>query len=180
VTGPGLIWDACGLLNLLATDRVDEIVHHLGVPCSVLDEVLAQEVLFLRKRPDDQNAPSLEEIDPGFLFERALFIPLVPTAPERERFTDLALTLDDGEALTLAVAEARGLAVATDDRAALRHLRESCGQAVTTPEWIHAWAVATGPSSDVLRSILDSVYVRASYVPPRGHPLRGWWLNSMR
>ena len=29
---PGVVWDACGLLNLAATNRADEILGHLGCP----------------------------------------------------------------------------------------------------------------------------------------------------
>jgi hypothetical protein len=94
---------------------------------------------------------------------------------ELARFVALARELDDGEAATLAVAESRGLAVATDDRKARRILTTlNPPPAITsTLAIVRAWAV--GRSDAEIRNCIKLIERRASFMPPRADPDADWW-----
>jgi predicted nucleic acid-binding protein len=120
------------------------------------------------------------ELDP--LFERGV---LNRCAIENEREEDLyvayALELDDGEAMSLAVAESRGLPLATDERKARRVVRDNCPQLplISTAEVIHEWAQSREASEIV--AAVRSIHYRARFQPSDPDPLAPWWatlLNS--
>lgn len=171
------IWDGCGLLNLAATTRAGEILTALDCPCLVVAEVLAQEVLYLRPLPEEDPHGSLVPIDLSELFEAGLLQQIRLTASEQELFVEYARHVDDGEAGTAAAAVARGLRVATDDRAAIRLLRglQVPPPVVTTPEWLKHWADTVPVDAAALGSVLRRVELCSRYHPGRKYPLHDWW-----
>ena len=93
---------------------------------------------------------------------------------------NLAAVLDDGEAVTGAIAVHRNWAIATDDKAAIRVFNQMAPQLqiITTPELIKYWAEKCQPSAQTIHNCLQNIEVGARYRPGRQHPLYTWWQDS--
>ena len=63
----------------------------------------------------------------------------------------------DGEAMCLAIAEARGWSIATDDRKAIRVARQAGLAVLSCPELIKAWVNATAPDAKLLVQVLTDI-----------------------
>lgn len=171
------VWDACALLNLLATDCAPGVLASLGCDCLV-EAGLREEVHYLRPLPEDRSSAELVPVRIDDLIAGgALTLTELRHEDELALFVSLAERLGDGEARSLAVASCRGLRLVTDDRAALRTAAglQPSVPCLTTPEWVRLWAERTRQEARALRAVLRRIEVRARYLPPRTHPLRGWW-----
>jgi hypothetical protein len=172
-----LVWDGCGLLNLAATTRAEEVLRSLGRESSVVAEVLEREALYLRPLPEEDASGTVVPTDVSRLVEMRALAVVTLTPAEIELFVRLAEQVDDGEARTIAVAWSRGLRLVTDDRAALRVWRELGARApgLTTPEWVRLWSEACGSAPEVIGGVLRRIEVCARYRPRHTHPLYEWW-----
>lgn len=170
-----LLLDACVVINLYASGYMQEIVHALPGHVAIVDLVRA-ESLAIRSPEDDTD--QRETIDLSPLVDRGLIDVLSATGDELDTFIDLAITLDDGEAMTAALAIRRGYSIATDDRAALRVLNGRV-RIYSTLEILKQWADTLQVSENHLQDALASLRVRGSYMPGRGHPLRTWWIEIL-
>ena len=101
---------------------------------------------------------------------------------EELTFVDLAASIDDGEAVTGAIALHRGCSVATDDRKARRVLGElePPVSLVSTLELLKLWTQEGSVSDVELRSAMVSMRIGASYIPANGDPLYAWWQEVMQ
>jgi hypothetical protein len=100
---------------------------------------------------------------------------------EHVTYVALAVDLDDGEAMTAALAVHRGGEVATDDRKALRVL-EGWSPPVAvrrTSEIVRAWAAAEDLTAARVSEVLRRIERIASITPPRDDPEREWWRRMM-
>lgn len=173
-----LLLDACSVINLAACDLLSALASNRSF--HVVDLVV-EEALFIRCGGDgddaDERLPiNLRELtDSGHIEVEATF-----SDEELLTFIDLTLDLDDGEALTLAVAAHRGYAVVTDDRKALRIARDELQlELVTSLELIRGWSADQDLPDDDVRKLLVALHERGRYIPPRSHPLRDWWAEIM-
>ncbi len=92
-----------------------------------------------------------------------------------ELMLSMAASLGAGEAASITLAHSRGLALATDDRAARRHpLAQACRQ-VTTPELMRTWAEQGQPPPETIGHVLGLIETRARYRPPNHDPDTAWW-----
>lgn len=171
-----LLNDASVLLNLLATGRIEEIAHAIGKQFAICPSV-RDEVKSLRD-------PATGEMTPVDLapFLQSGFLRLLEIEGEEEelRYVEQATVVDDGEAMSLAIASVRSIELAIDDRRARRiaidrfpHLRLR-----TTPELLKCWFEHTRCSKSVLRDTIIRIESAARYFPPRTHPLASWWLEA--
>ena len=96
---------------------------------------------------------------------------------EEVTFVDLAVSIDDGEAMTGALAFHRGCSVATDDRKARRVLGERFPAVplVSTLELLNLWAQEESVSDVEVQAAMTRMRTGASYVPGCRDPLYGWW-----
>ena len=164
--------DACVLLNLVASGRpIAEFAAAADVRFVVVRQAEA-EVEWLD--PDDPDDPR-EEIDLEPVIQRGEVERVALADLEFTRFVALARELDDGEAATLAVAEARDFAIATDDRKARRVLTTLDPQppVTSTAAIVRAWA--ENRSHADVRECLRLIQRRASFLPPRNDPDGDWW-----
>ncbi len=172
-----LILDASCLLNLYATDRMLEIAAALPWQLAVADYVLEQEALYVRTiGAQEETVP----VDLSTLIDEGLLLVLRLENPsEQSSFVELAAVLDDGEAVTGAIALTRGHMVAIDDRKARRVLGEKAPgmRLVSTLELMRQWgeSVSVQEVSDALRAMQH----RARYVPGQRDPLYAWWRDMM-
>ena len=172
-----LLLDASCLLNLYATDRMLEIAAALPWQLAVADYVLEQEALYVRTiGAQEETVP----VDLSTLIDEGLLLVLRLENPsEQSSFVELAAVLDDGEAVTGAIALTRGHMVAIDDRKAKRVLGEKAPgmRLVSTLELMRQWgeSVPVQEVSDALRAMQH----RARYIPGQRDPLYDWWRDVM-
>lgn len=172
---PITLLDACALLSLFATGRMQEIVRAVSGPVAVVDTV-AVEALFVRKTTEgvwEEVPVDLTPLNRGGVLSTLH----AETEDELLTFIDLAVDLDDGEAMTGALAIHRGCAVVTDDRKAERILAGRVPLR-STLDLIKSWADGEGLPDATLRPLLLAIDERG-YTPPRSHPLRAWWERNM-
>ena len=97
-------------------------------------------------------------------------------------FVNFAVQLDDGEALTGAIARHRHWAIATDERKARnvfsREIRDVL--LVSTPELLKHWVDTSSPSAGSIRDALTNIRTRARYAPGRDHALYVWWQSYFK
>jgi predicted nucleic acid-binding protein len=98
-----------------------------------------------------------------------------PDDVELATFIDISLDLEDGEALTIALAVHRGWLVATDDRKAQRIAHERGVLLLTTLDLVKAWSERKCISPGDLHAALMALRERARYAPGRTHALYAWW-----
>jgi len=175
---PLIIQDSSVLLNLLATNRLDEIMRGVGRQTIVCREVTA-ELLYLRDfATGERVAVNLTSfITAGVIIETDFASP-----EEVERFVEFAAALDDGEAASAAIAEIRHMELSTDERKATKLLqsRGTISKLWTTPDLISAWASNSCPPKAILREALTRIQTCARYIPPSGHPLKEWWQSILQ
>lgn len=171
--------DSSVVINVLATGQAVEVLRVLraGVGiCAGVDD----EVLFLRgEAPSDppERICLSRLVDAGVLERFSL-----AGSAEVASYVDLAADLDDGEAMTIAIAAQRGFAVATDDRKARRIAMERYGDAlvlVRTTDVLRAWVLDSYLDDVTVRAVLNRVESIARFRPANDDPLRDWWAEAV-
>lgn len=96
---------------------------------------------------------------------------------ESMRYVEQVLYVDDGEAMSIAIAVSRGLDLAIDDRQATNHILRQFPQVKiwTTPGILHHWATAANVSGSRMAEVILRIESRARYFPARSHELAPWW-----
>ena len=144
-------------------------------------DLVIEESFFLR---DDFNPEDRVQIDlQQHLDDGVLKLCELSSESEAEMFVDLASTLDDGEAKSLAIALSRGLAVVTDDRKARRIFAEMGGQPdnlLSTADVVRAWAEETAIAEDTLRLVLTRIQIRSRFMPRSTDPNHSWWNSAIK
>lgn len=176
-----VILDACVLINLLASGEFDGITDSANREFALCSKV-REESMFLR--PDDAGTLVLEPIaldehvDSGRL--RILFI---EGDEEETLYVNYAANLDDGEAMSMALAESRGFVLATDDRKARRLFADVLGASshlLSTAELLRDWADTHSVPPERVKSALHRIMNRARYTPNQNDSNFLWWLNAAR
>jgi predicted nucleic acid-binding protein len=168
-----LISDTSVLLNLLAANCLDSVVRATGWQFKLCPAV-RDEVKKLR----DPTTGKVEAVDISSLLERRVLEVIDFTAgDEQARYIDLASTVDDGEAMSIAIAVERDLDLAIDDKQAGNHARRIFPtlRLWTTPEILKAWSEAAAVDSAELQAVILLIESRARYAPAKTHALYGWW-----
>lgn len=173
-----ILLDASCLLNLYATGHLRDIAIALPNQFWVADYVAEREALFVWRRNRTDGKEVQESADLSSLTEEGLIQLMRLEKPAEEAsFVALAAELDDGEALTGALAFHRGCAVATDDRKARRVLGQLSPpvELVSTLDILKWWAEESRIPGDELSAALAETQSSASYIPGVRHPLYEWW-----
>jgi hypothetical protein len=176
-----VVVDACCLLNLHATGRVDGILGTIPADFAAATRAM-QEAGYLWATSHTRGVADKEPISHESLVSAGLLREWdLASEDEYATFVDFSRALDDGEARTCALAVHRGGVVATDDRAALRLLagRRPAVPAVSTSHLLFRWARMTQVSAMELELVLRAIRTRARYVPPRTDPNYVWWLQGL-
>ncbi len=168
--------DACAVISLFATRRMGDILDEVDGPVAVVDLVL-RESLYVRRGGSGEDARDLEPID-LIPFQRTGRLAVIKVEDEAELKLLIELVeefrLDDGEAMTAAVAINRGCVMVTDDGKAERRLSGRVALR-SSLDLIKTWADGQAIAPAVVAAALMDVYERRSYLPPARHPLKGWW-----
>jgi predicted nucleic acid-binding protein len=170
-----LIIDACVLLNLIATEMIQEILSVIAQN-SVICVLVKNESLYLRKEEDvNEN----ESIELELLIENGVIsLCDLESNNEEQLFVNFAAVLDDGEAMSLAIALSRNWHLATDDKKARRIFIENnpnSGRPISTSDLIKEWAESENIDYLSLKPTLLKVERKASFRPPKSDLNLQWW-----
>ncbi len=164
-----LLSDASALLNLLATDRLAVIAEVSGWQFAICPAV-RDEVKKLR----DPRTGEMVAIDIAPLIDAGVLHVLEPAGDaELALYVEQAVAVDDGEAMSIAIAANRELALAIDDKQAVNHTRRTFPslRLWSTPEILKHWAEAGKVGAGILREAIQLIEARARYFPYKLHPL---------
>jgi predicted nucleic acid-binding protein len=146
-----LLLGACVAINLAATDRLPRIAQATGATFTLARQAAA-EVGHLRDMADGEitlTPIGLSQYDSA----TREIVNLVQA--EYSLYVELARTVDDGEAATIAIAVTRSLPLATDDRKARRVCAElHLPDPRRTLDILHSYADTTSLPQAQLREIL--------------------------
>jgi predicted nucleic acid-binding protein len=168
-----VIQDACVLINLLASGRFNDIAKGCDFQFAIAS-VVVQEALFLHNAESGER----EEIHLQQFIERGILeILTVETEAEKLRYIEMALDLDDGESESIAIAEARNFALATDDKKARNVIqrRRLKIELWSTCGLLQHWQSKCSIPDNDLSCVLANISIRAKYHPKFGHPDFEWW-----
>ncbi|MGH2531664.1 MAG: PIN domain-containing protein [Thermomicrobiales bacterium] len=171
--------DACAVVNLYATRWMESILTSVGNPVAIAD-VVEQEAQFVYRGGTGDDAREREPVELQPLVASGL-LSVISTTDEEEllTFIDLTREIDEGEAMTVALAIHRGCIVVTDDRKASRVLERRGVPRRSTLDVVKAWSERDAVQPDTLRGVLTDLRQRGRYEPARSHPLRSWWGDAL-
>jgi hypothetical protein len=168
-----LLNDSSVLLNLLAADCLAEIAADTGWQFAICPAVRDES-----KKLRDAVTGEMVAVDTAPLIASGL-LQILELSGEIEQtlYVEQSIVVDDGEAMSIAIAANRGLELAIDDKQAANHTRRTFPQVKlwTTPEILKHWTETASVSSGRLGQAISLIEVRARYFPARSHPLFGWW-----
>lgn len=173
-----VLLDASCLINLYATGRLRDIVLAQPYGVGVADYVLEQEALYVWHSISEEGREDRVLVDlTPFIREGIIHVLRVEHQEEEALFVNLASLVDDGEAITAAIAAFREYGVATDDRKARRILAELTPGVplVSTLELLKQWAEESSAALSDVRAAMIAMMSGASYVPGERHLLHEWW-----
>lgn len=173
-----LILDASCLLNIYATGRLRDIALAQPYRLGVADYVLEREALYVWHSSSGERREKRVPVDLTPLIEDSIIdVWRLQNEEEETTFVNLASMVDDGEAITAAIAVHRGFAVATDDRKARRILVKHAPNVllVSTLELLRQWAEETSVAQSDLQTAMVAMRSGANYVPGERDPHYEWW-----
>jgi hypothetical protein len=181
--GRRIILDGCSLLNLFASRRIGDILGTMPRPCAVADYVRDKEALWVGRHKSGPAA-EYERVDLGPLVASGLVeVMALEGDEEMAHFLTLVSSsrIDDGEAMSGALAHARGLVVATDDKAALKVFGHHSPPIPTcsTASLVKHWAERAAIDAATLRRVLVDIRERACFEPGPRDPLQPWWRAAL-
>ena len=171
--------DACVLINILASGRAQEILTNSEYEFAVCT-VVSKESIYLRA-VDPTGPPDAVDLN-GLVQAKCLSVHGLQGNEEKALYVDYAADLDDGEAMSLALAFSRGFLVATDDRKARRIFLEDTGDAarlLSTTQIVKKWSEKTGLSAAEVRELLREISARGRFSPHSGDPEFSWWSKAI-
>lgn len=171
-----LLLDACCLINLFGSGRIEDVLEALPYRLATSELVADTEVLTIRGAADPGGSAERENLSPRSL-AASDHISILQIVNEREvdQYVRFAADLDDGEASVCALAVVHDGAVATDDRKALRILSAAGIPAVQTPELLFTWAQRAQIGETEIRVALREIRGRARFYPRKDAPCFQWW-----
>lgn len=175
---PLILLDACVLINLCATNLIREIAAGNGVQFAAARQA-AEESLFVELRTE--RGPERLAIDVPALEAAGDLLVLDLSDDEAQAFVEFAGELDDGEAATIAMAQVRGIGLATDDRRAIAYIAERrlAIDVIGTSHLLLGWA-ATSKVNDVeVRRVLALIRDGARFEPSPTDPNANWWRDNL-
>lgn len=178
MTSRAQIIDACVLINLVATDELEAILEVSTKP-SLICTVVKKESIYLRTR-DPQNPKELIDLS-DLIDRRILEVCEIENQKEELLYVDFAAVLDDGEAMSLAIALARDLDLVTDEQKARKLFLREVGhprRLISTGQLLRKWADASQISAARIRTALSKIETRARYRPPLADADYRWWMDS--
>jgi len=171
-----LLNDSSVMLNLLATDCITQIASDTGwqfaICSSVRDEV---------KKLRDPHTGEMIDVDlTPYIASGLLRVLELNGEEEAVLYVEHSIVVDDGEAMSIAIAGHRHLALAIDDKQATRYTQGKFPELrlLNTPEILKHWEEVGEVTAEVVRDAIILIESRARYFPARTHKLAEWWSES--
>ena len=158
-------------MNLMATGCAAEILTALEITL-IVHPAVAMDAVYLEGRREGEPR---ERVDLSALSASGLVLEVSLNAAEPDLVVELAASVDDGEAEVIAIAVARQLPMATDDRKARRIAARRSVTVVSTPELLWQWQEASVLPAPRMGEVLQTISRRSHYRPGISHPLYEWW-----
>src|SRR5262245_2002234 len=178
---PSAAIDACCLIDLLASGDVEAILRARGFSWQ-LPSAVQGEVQYVRQQDPAQPGKIVRvpaDLS-GLIGSGVLTVCGPQNKQELDRFTHYAtLFRSDGESMCLALAEARGWVVATDDRRAIRVAQQAGLTVVCGPQLVKAWADAASPDQATLIRVLQDIQMLAQFKPNPSMQEYQWWVDQL-
>ena len=175
--------DSCALLNLYATKRLGEIAEVLDFEFLVTPWVAHEEALYVYER-EGMARGSIVPMDlaAALTLGSLKLEPELSTDEELETLIDLAASLDQGEAETIAAVILRGGSFVTDDRKAIREVtaRAPDISVMTSVGLLKKWSEAANLGSEEIREILLDVQIGGNFKPGHREPDLEWWEKILK
>lgn len=169
--------DTCVLINLIASGHIEDVINESEEQFMICSAVEAESI-FLRQADLESLA---EEVQIKALVESGRLHVCSPANEEEESlYVDYASHLDDGEAMSLALAQSGGFVLATDDKKARRLFLEAVNdpaRLTSTAAILRRWAERQSVSRATLRTVLTEIGTRARFFPSTGDPDYAWWCD---
>lgn len=168
-----LLNDTSVLLNLIASDCLQRLSEAVGCQFAICSAVRDE-----AKKLRDISTGEMVTIDTSPYIETGVLQVLdLAGENEAELYIEQSTVVDDGEAMSIAIAACRDLELAIDDRKAVKHARRQFPQLhiLGTPELLKRWTEISQVSPADLRKAILMIEGRARYFPGRDHPLYEWW-----
>ncbi len=174
ISRPHVLLDTCVLLNLLATGEIESILRALNrrwLVCAAVEK----ESLYLRT--EDPNNP-LQSVSLAPLISAKLLESCdIERADEAQLYVNYSARLDDGEAMSVALAIARGYHLATDERKARRIFLEAgpSEHLSCTSDIVREWTETEKLSRARAKSALLEIVHKARFFPGANDENLQWW-----
>ncbi len=171
-----IVLDACSIICLEAADILERVLQILPGDCLVASEVV-NEAQWVYSWPGEGGAQERIAIDLAAYVSNG-FLRIVTPESDVEATTFIRLAsveMDNGEAMSTAIALHRSATLVTDERKASNYCRREGVNCLSSLDLIRTWSLHDNvPEKDIARA-LTGVILRARYRPPRSHPLFPWW-----
>jgi predicted nucleic acid-binding protein len=176
---PTVLLDTCVLLSLLASGESEPVLSTLRkrwLICAAVEK----ESIYLRN--EDPNSPLVLVSLMPLIAAGLLEVCDVETEDEARLYVNYATRLDDGEAMSVALAIARGYYLATDDRKARRIFLETGARERLTclTQLMRDWTETAHISRKRARTALLEIVNKARFSPSEGDKNREWWDDLVR
>jgi len=173
-----MLSDSSVLLNLLATDCLASIASGTGWQFAICPAVRDE----AKKLRDHQDSEMLEVDITPHIASGLLQVLELSGEEEQTLYVEQSIVVDDGEAMSIAIAAHRHLALAIDDKQAANHARRTFPKIHlwSTPEIVKQWAEAAKVDVKSLCNAVRLIEIRSRYFPSKSHPLAEWWRQSKR
>jgi predicted nucleic acid-binding protein len=171
-----LINDSSVLLNLLAANSLANVAAatawQFAICPAVRDEV---------KKLRDPHTGEMIEVDLSpYLASGLLQVLELSGEEEQTLYVEQAIVVDDGEAMSIAIAAHRQLELAIDDKQAANHARRAFPEIHlwSTPEILKYWSEVGRVEGKILREAIRLIETRSRYFPAKSHALAEWWQTA--
>lgn len=175
-----VILDASCIINLYASGQMEGILKSIQKAVTVATFVIDREALWIYGGPNENVKQVKQRIELQPFVEAGLLkMVTIETEIEAETYVNLAIEIDDGEAITGAIAIQRNWGIVVDDKKAraLFQRKTTNLQLIFTLELVKHWADTMSPEVEDVSQALRKIYYRANYAPGKNHPLHSWWMQ---
>ncbi len=171
-----LLNDSSVLLNLIAGDCLPAVGADLSWQLAICPAVRDE----TKKLRDPATGDMIVLDIMPFVASEVLHVLELDGETEDTLYVEQSVVVDDGEAMSIAIAASRGLDLAMDDKQARNHARRAFPQLRlwTTPEILKHWVDTASVPRTKLGQIVRLIEERARYFPAASHPLAQWWTSA--
>jgi hypothetical protein len=168
-----LLNDCSVLLNLLASDCLADIAEVTGWQFAVCPAVRDE----VKKLRDAHTLEMLPVDIAPFIASGLLQLLELSGDEEQTLYVEQSIVVDDGDAMSIAIAASRHLELAIDDKQAANHTRRAFPKIRlwSTPDILKKWADDGRVDASILHEAIRLIEIRARYFPPKSHTLAVWW-----